>query len=156
MKKLSLCFALGLLAQVSFADTAAPHRCIVARLSPEEALGRNRYVKACFPEVILENATKLNGMIKPNSFEKAWSLVQPVFELDGSRPRKKPLYFTPIFLNNSGADAQIGWTAPTVAPTSEDLTSAESIKEYCARPENVPPVHQIYGTVGFKGMFACL
>ena len=156
MKKLSLCFALGLLAQVSFADTAAPHRCMVDRLSPEEALGRNRYVKTCFPSVIWDTATILNGMKKPNSFEDAWSLVQIVLELNGNRPRPRPFHFTPIYLDNPKADAQIGWTAPKVAPTSEDLISAESTKAYCSRPENVPPVNSPFGPIGFRSGYTCL
>jgi hypothetical protein len=154
MKKLPLGFALGMLAQVAFANSASL-RCEVDNLNPEEALGRNRYIKACFPEVIWENATRLNGMRRPNSIEDAWSLVQTVFELAGTKPRNKPLYYTPVFLNNPAVDAQIGWAAPKVAPSSEDLTSAESTKAYCARPENVPPVNLNNGPVGFRSKFTC-
>ncbi len=155
MKKLPLGILLGLLTQAAFAEQVVL-RCADDDLAQDEALGRNQYVKACFPEVIWVHATKLNGMIKPNTFEDAWSLVQMVFELNGrSRPLVRPKYYSPVFLDNPNADAVIGWMAPKVGPTSEDLSSPESTKAYCARPENNPPVNPVYGTVGFRYSFAC-
>lgn len=131
-------------------------RCQTDSLSPTQALARNQYVKTCFPKIIWDHASLLNGSRRPVNFDEAWKLVHKSLELNGTRPHPRPNHYTPIYLEKPEVDIPLSWTAPTVGPTAADLTDADTTQAYWTLPENVPPNDPVYGPIGFHLNFRCM
>lgn len=151
-------FAVGLFLPLSnFAEAQSvttAHRCLVDSLDSTQALERNRYVKACYPDLIWAHAASIRGA-RPASYEEAWTIVQKSIEMNGNRLLPRPNHYTPVYLNNPSVDAPLNWTAPRVGPTEAERASAAATAAYCAKPENVAPTDPVYGPIGFDYRYRC-
>lgn len=151
----SATFILSMATQPMLAAGTA-HRCQIDSLTPSEALARNQYVKTCFPKIIWDHASLLNGSRRPATFEDAWQLIHKSLEMNGLRPHPRPNHYTPIYLDKPEADTPLSWAAPKVGPTEADLASPEATQAYCARSENVAPVDPVLGPIGFHLNYRCI
>ena len=159
--KLKLYTFLSLLSTAELSANTTNARCQIDSLNPDEAKGRNEYVKACYPDVIWNHAAVLSGTgQRPATFKEAWELAEgylhylvktPVNSID--RPR--PLHYTPIFVNRPEGDSPMPWSAPRVGPTAEESASDATIKEYCKKPNHVAPVSPSNGAIGFHYLYRC-
>ncbi|RYZ90706.1 MAG: hypothetical protein EOP04_03100 [Proteobacteria bacterium] len=153
--KIFLSFAVLTLAGQAFAAGTAA-RCSVDSLAPQEAIARNRYVKACHPNVIWEHSTALNGGNIPTSYEEAWKVVQKSLEMNGTRQLPRPNHYTPVYLDSPTEDVPMTWTAPKVGPTDAESATPGDFTAYCAKPENVVPAADLTnGPIGFLFNYRC-